>query len=58
MAASRLGGGHKPAKHKDVFKRQKTTGTTAEGKTPQAHVGTIEIDESAFNKDTEDETKE
>jgi hypothetical protein len=50
-------GVHEPAKHKDVCKRQKTTGTTAEDKTPQAHVGTIKLNESAFNKDTEDDTR-
>jgi hypothetical protein len=52
-------GVHEPAKHKDVFKHQKTTRTATEDDTPQAHVGTtIKLDESAFNEDTEDETKE
>jgi hypothetical protein len=51
-------GVHEPAKHKDVFKRQKVADTPAEDATPQAHVGTIELDESAFNEDTDDETEE
>ena len=53
-----LWGVHEPSKHKDTFKRQKTGCTSAAGgKVAQAHVATLDLENNAFNEDTEDESE-
>ena len=54
-----LWGVHEPSKHKDTFKRQKKEETPpADGeKDKQAHVATLDLENSAFNEDTEDESE-
>ena len=53
-----LWGVHEPDKHKDTFKRQKTGGTPAAGgEVAQAHVATLDLENNAFNEDTEDESE-
>jgi hypothetical protein len=52
-----LWGVHEPAKHKDTFKRQKTGTPPTDGEAVQAHHATLDLENSAFNEDTEDESE-
>ena len=48
---------HEPAKHKDNSKHQKTTTPSTAGENVQAHTATLDLENSAFNEDTDDESE-